>query len=136
MRILGRGKIAEILLIVREHSFPHPDTGVVIYELVDCDGDEHCDYNDNCPTVPNADQNDGDGDGYGDACDGPFDADHDGGIDLFDVVDFVACMSGPDVAATTECADTHDFDGELDVDFADLAVLQGMFTGTIVSLCD
>jgi hypothetical protein len=115
-----------------------PETGVVTHQLVDvdCDGDGQCDVGDNCPTVPNADQNDGDGDGYGDACDGPFDADHDGDIDLIDVVDFVDCMSGPDVPATTDCADIHDVDGGLSVDFADVVVLQGMFTGTIVSPCD
>jgi hypothetical protein len=36
--------------------------------LVDKDGDDRFDYEDNCPTVPNAEQLDTNGDGEGDAC--------------------------------------------------------------------
>ncbi len=36
----------------------------------DSDGDEVADLQDNCPEVPNRDQQDSDGDGRGDACDG------------------------------------------------------------------
>ena len=37
----------------------------------DGDGDEISDVQDNCPEVPNRDQQDADGDGAGDACDPP-----------------------------------------------------------------
>lgn len=37
--------------------------------LLDSDGDSLADINDNCPTVTNSDQRDGDGDDIGDACD-------------------------------------------------------------------
>ncbi len=42
---------------------------------VDSDGDGVTDTADNCPTVPNPDQRDTDGDGEGDACDGDDDGD-------------------------------------------------------------
>ena len=53
----------------------------------DTDGDGIPDTEDNCPTVPNADQADTDGDGIGDACDTtnpPADTDGDGVIDTED----------------------------------------------------
>ncbi len=46
------------------------------------DGDSHLDYEDNCPTVDNEDQEDLDGNGVGDACE--FNSDGDSHIDLFD----------------------------------------------------
>lgn len=95
--------------------------------LPDGDGDGVCDVLDNCPTVPNPDQSDVDGDSYGDACDGPFDVDHDGDVDFDDFVDFRICMTGPEVPATAPCQETHDSDGDLDVDLADFALLQRLF---------
>jgi hypothetical protein len=38
-------------------------------EVIDPDGDGIVSNRDNCPGVPNPDQKDGDGDGFGDACD-------------------------------------------------------------------
>jgi hypothetical protein len=112
------------------------DTGIVTNEADDCDGDGVCQDVDNCPTVANANQSNLDGDEYGDACDGPYDSDHDGDVDLVDVADFVLCMSGPLSAATSACSDTHDFNGGFRVDLADLTMLQRVFTGEIVSPCD
>lgn len=44
----------------------------------DSDGDGVLDEDDNCISIPNADQTDSDADGYGDACDSCSDTDHDG----------------------------------------------------------
>ncbi|MFQ5592271.1 MAG: hypothetical protein ACE5HE_14000 [Phycisphaerae bacterium] len=112
------------------------DTGVVTHAGGDCDGDGACDDQDNCPTVPNPSQSNADGDAYGDACDGPFDSDHDGNIDLVDFADFVGCLSGPATPAAPACYDIHDFAGGLTVDLADLAHLQRLFTGSLASPCD
>jgi hypothetical protein len=76
---------------------------------VDTDGDGKCDFEDNCPATPNADQADADGDGVGDVCDNckltanhdQADADHDGVGDACD-----NCM----LTANADQADT-DHDG-------------------------
>lgn len=71
---------------------------------------------DNCPTVENFDQADGDGDGTGDACDPdrPRDSDGDG---VFDLVDNCASVRNPDQANVDgdlfgDACDPDDADGD------------------------
>jgi len=58
------------------------------YGNPDVDGDDVDDIDDNCPTVPNPDQSDNEGDGTGDGCDA--DDDNDGVEDTFDSCPLVA----------------------------------------------
>lgn len=60
--------------------------GVQIVGIVDQDGDGVKDLIDNCPTIPNADQANYDGDAFGDACD--TDDDNDGVLDTEDLFPF------------------------------------------------
>ncbi|UCE59964.1 MAG: hypothetical protein JSU63_21280 [Phycisphaerales bacterium] len=113
-----------------------PDTGIVTREGGDCDNDNVCDDVDNCPTVRNRLQVDGDGDGYGDRCDDPFDADHDGDVDLIDFSSFADCLGGPVIAASSDCQDIHDFNSDTYVDVHDMAELQMSFTGEVATPCD
>lgn len=55
-----------------ENPFSFPITAE---SQIDTDGDTIFDYNDNCPTIPNTDQNDLDEDGLGDVCDPDGDGD-------------------------------------------------------------
>jgi uncharacterized protein YjiK len=78
------------------------------------------------------------GDGVDNDCDGvadcadadcicaPGDGDGDGDVDLFDASLFVDCVSGAGMPHEPECS-SFDFDGDFDVDFADLAGLQLAF---------
>jgi hypothetical protein len=102
---------------------------------VDCDFDGVCNLADNCPTAPNFDQVDSDGDGFGDVCDQPFDADHDGDIDLSDFGQFISCFSGQFIDADPECADIHDVDGDGDVDHLDFQGFQLNFMGNLSPDC-
>ncbi|UCE59965.1 MAG: hypothetical protein JSU63_21285 [Phycisphaerales bacterium] len=113
-----------------------PDTGLVTHEGGDCDNDGACDDTDNCPTVYNLNQLNDDGDAYGDACDGPFDADHDGDVDLGDFASFFNCQGGPLIAASIDCRDVHDFDGDAHVDLRDVLEFEESFTGEISSPCE
>ena len=110
-------------------------SGVCLGTLEDCDGDGECDGNDNCLSVINPLQLDVDEDGFGDLCDGLFDGDHDGDIDLDDLGEFAACISGAGFGATPLCQDPFDSDGDGDIDLFDWAVFQTAFTGPNAITC-
>jgi len=82
------------------------------FEFIDKDGDGVVDIEDNCPSAPNADQDDSDGDGLGDACDNaPFipnpdqaDADGDGVGDVAD--------NCPSMANSSQADSDHDGIGD------------------------
>ena len=61
----------------------------------------------------------------------PFDSDDDGDVDLIDLADFVACMTGPGGVATADCRATHDGNGDQDVDLDDFRAFQCAFTGRL-----
>jgi len=64
------GNIAENSAL-QPPAVPHPDVDALeeFAEATDADGDGFANADDNCSTIPNADQADADGDAIGDACD-------------------------------------------------------------------
>jgi hypothetical protein len=87
--------------------------------LPDTDGDGVLDETDNALYVPNPDQRDTDGDGYGNVVDA--DLNQDLVVDFFDL----SMLDG--VFGTN---DPHaDFNGDGSVDFFDLSILDGLFGG-------
>ncbi len=87
--------------------------------MLDTDGDGVGDFRDNATLVPNADQRDSDGDGYGNVVDP--DLNQDLIVDIFD-------LSLLDERFGSSDADA-DFNGDGSVDLFDLSVLDGLFGG-------
>ena len=78
-------------------------------EATDRDGDGHPDLLDNCLKTPNPEQQDGNGDGFGDSCDA--DLDQDGVVDADDVARVRAC-DGADLTVEMPVLEPARFDGE------------------------
>lgn len=110
-------------------------SGECVGTLEDCDGDGECDGDDNCPLVANPLQEDADFDGFGDACDGLFDYDHDGDVDVDDLSEFAACITGAGFDASLVCQESFDSDADGDIDLFDWAVFQTSFTGPTAITC-
>ena len=64
-----------------------------ITHIQDIDGDGVINTEDNCPTVPNTNQADSDGNRLGDACDLAIDSDGDGDLDMDDNCPLVPSIS-------------------------------------------
>jgi hypothetical protein len=90
---------------------------VVVTVIHDSDGDGVSDDFDNCINVFNPDQQDSDGDGYGNVCDG--DLNNDGIVNFADLAIFRQKFGTHEANA--------DFDGNGVVEFADLAKFRNMF---------
>lgn len=86
----------------------------------DTDADAVPNLVDNCTAVSNADQRDGDADGYGTACDP--DLNNDGVVNFADAAQLKSLFYGIDAAA--------DFNGDGQINFADLAILRRYFYGS------
>ncbi|MDF1554658.1 MAG: hypothetical protein P1P84_16420 [Deferrisomatales bacterium] len=89
-------------------------------ELPDADADGVADVNDNCAFLPNADQRDSNGDGYGNRCDPDFN--NDGGVNFADLAYLKSVFLTGDPDA--------DLNGDGGVNFGDLAILKSMFLGS------
>ncbi|MBL8225036.1 MAG: hypothetical protein JNM50_06880 [Chromatiales bacterium] len=92
---------------------------VSVRVISDPDGDGISAEEDNCTAVPNADQRDTDGDGYGNACDA--DLNNDGRVNFADLSVFRSRFGTTDADA--------DFDGNGIVNFSDLAKFRTLFGG-------
>ena len=71
-------------------------------------------------------QEDTNGDGYGDVC--SVDCDHDGDVDLVDYDAFEQCLTGPGLSSVVApCLKCFDFDGDTDIDLFDFYAFQLTF---------
>jgi Mg-chelatase subunit ChlD len=91
--------------------------GTISLTRQDADVDGVADVADNCILVPNPDQRDTNGDGYGNACDGDFDGDC--ATNFVDLGHFKSVFFTADPDA--------DFDGDGSVGFSDLGAFKSLF---------
>lgn len=94
--------------------------GALTYEVaVDTDGDGLFDNEDNCTLVPNADQRDTDGDGFGNICDPDFD--NSGVVNFLDIASWTPLFN-------TACGDIdEDLNGDGGCNFGDYSILVSFF---------
>lgn len=88
----------------------------------DTDKDGVPDYADNCVLVPNPDQRDSDGDGYGNACDA--DLSNDGVVNSLDLGLFKRAFDGK---ADEDLAAAADFNGDSRINSLDLGLFKKMY---------
>jgi hypothetical protein len=86
---------------------------------LDTDGDGISNYTDNCLLVANADQADGDADGYGNRCDADFD--NSGAVNFVDLGAFKSGFGSSDPEL--------DLDSSGGVNFVDLGIFKSLFGG-------
>ncbi|MFK8028965.1 MAG: glycosyl hydrolase family 28-related protein [Gammaproteobacteria bacterium] len=91
-----------------------------VVTAVDTDNDGVIDSVDNCPAVANSEQNDTDGDGFGNRCDP--DLNNDGVVNFLDLTLFVERIFSSDLDA--------DFNSDGAVNFLDLSILAEYFLST------
>ncbi len=109
--------------IVAEDRLGHTDEALLQVEIRskdDVDGDGVPDADDDCTLVPDPDQRDTDGDGFGNVCDPDLDQD---GITFWpDLVSMIRCL-GPASTDTGPACEDADLDGDGRVGLRDLMIL-------------
>ena len=118
-------EVADVRRIELYQPFPNPDNGDGVsfdnlsFTVGDSDGDGVPDESDNCIEIPNADQRDTNGDGFGNVCDA--DLNNDCSINFGDLALFKSVFASTDPDA--------DMNGDGSVNFGDLAILKATFLG-------
>ncbi|MCC6963628.1 MAG: thrombospondin type 3 repeat-containing protein [candidate division Zixibacteria bacterium] len=111
-------------VVVREADMPGTEielfrpvfVGLTVQSCPDIDSDGVCDSVDNCPSVANPGQEDGNGNGIGDACEiACGDADGSGRIDITDVVHLINYIFAGGLAPQDIAAGDYNCDGKINI---------------------